>query len=93
MARVTPVALVPDFWGIGSEAAGQLVSRRNAGKAEAHVYFGVTAALLFGIPLRTVLGNAIGWRGAFWVLAALSRGCLSCSSSPCRGSRRVLVKT
>ncbi|QEU01937.1 MFS transporter [Pseudomonas oryzihabitans] len=74
VARVIPAALVPVFWGIGSEAAAQLVSREKAGKAVAHVYFGVTAALLFGIPLGTVLGNAIGWRGAFWILAALSLG-------------------
>lgn len=74
VARVIPAALVPVFWGIGSEAAGQLVSREQAGKAVAQVYFGVTAALLFGIPLGTVLGNAIGWRGTFWVLAALSLG-------------------
>ncbi|MCO6728961.1 MFS transporter, partial [Streptomyces sp. CHA16] len=37
VARVIPAALVPVFWGIGSESAGQIVSRENAGKAVAHV--------------------------------------------------------
>lgn len=71
-ARVIPAALLPVFWGIGSDAAGMLVEKQNAGKAIAKVYFGVTGALLFGIPLGTVLGDAIGWRGAFWILAAMS---------------------
>ncbi|MGW8629719.1 MFS transporter, partial [Streptomyces albidoflavus] len=36
------------------------------------VYLGISAAMLFGIPLGTVAGNVIGWRGAFWALAVLS---------------------
>ncbi|CAD1791590.1 MFS transporter [Xanthomonas euroxanthea] len=74
VARLIPAALVPVFWGIGSDAAGQIVRKEKAGKAVAQVYFGVTAALLFGIPLGTVLGDAVGWRGTFWVLAAISLG-------------------
>ena len=35
------------------------------------VYLGISGAMLFGIPLGTVAGDAIGWRGAFWLLAAL----------------------
>lgn len=72
LARVVPAALLPVFWGIGSDAAATLVSKENAGRAIAKIYFGVTGALLFGIPLGTVLGDAIGWRGAFWILAAMS---------------------
>lgn len=72
LARVVPAALLPVFWGVGSDAAAMLVSKENAGRAISKVYFGVTGALLFGIPLGTVLGDAIGWRGAFWILAAMS---------------------
>ncbi|MGF7483541.1 MFS transporter [Providencia sp. SP181] len=70
--RLLPAALVSVFWGVGSEAAGQISPRGQEGKAVAHVYFGVTAALLLGLPLGTVLGDAVGWRGAFWVLAVMS---------------------
>ena len=28
--------------------------------------------MLFGIPLGTLAAEAIGWRGAFWLLAAMS---------------------
>lgn len=38
----------------------------------ARVYLGITAAMLFGIPLGTLAADAIGWRGSFWLLAALS---------------------
>ncbi|WP_196766221.1 MFS transporter [Pseudomonas putida] len=72
IARIVPAALLPVFWGIGSDAAGKLVAKEKAGKAISQVYFGVTAALLFGLPLGTVLGDAFGWRGAFWALAVLS---------------------
>ena len=72
LARIAPAVLLPVFWGVGSDAAGQIVSGRNTGKAISQVYFGVTAALLFGLPAGTLLGDAFGWRGAFWLLAALS---------------------
>ncbi len=72
IARILPAALLPVFWGVGSDAASKLASQGNSGKAISQVYFGVTAALLFGLPLGTVLGDAVGWRGAFWALAALS---------------------
>lgn len=53
------------FLGVGSDAEGKLVAKEKAGKAISQVYIGVTAALLFGLPLVTVLGDAFGWRGAF----------------------------
>jgi len=36
------------------------------------VYLGISAAMLLGIPLGTLAGDAIGWRGAFWALAIMS---------------------
>lgn len=76
LVRLLPAALVSVFWGVGSEAAGQISPKGQEGKAVAHVYFGVTAALLrlLGLPLGTVLGDAVGWRGAFWVLSVISLG-------------------
>ncbi|WP_421533363.1 MFS transporter [Morganella morganii] len=71
-ARLIPAALLPVFWGIGSDVAGKIVSADQAGKAISQVYLGVTGALLFGLPLGTLLGDAAGWRGTFWFLAVLS---------------------
>lgn len=59
------------FWGTASETAGQLAGPAHAGKAVANVYMGISAALVFGIPLGTLAADSVGWRGSFWILAAL----------------------
>nr|WP_197425210.1 MFS transporter [Bordetella sp. N] len=72
IARILPALALPVFWGTASETAAQLAGPERAGKAVATVYLGISAAMLLGIPLGTVAGDAIGWRGAFWALAILS---------------------
>ncbi|WP_313202967.1 MFS transporter [Pseudomonas sp.] len=72
LARVVPALALPVFWGTASETAGQLAGPQRAGRAISRVYLGISAAMLLGIPLGTVAANAIGWRGAFWLLAGLS---------------------
>ncbi|ARP82300.1 MFS transporter [Bordetella genomosp. 8] len=72
LARFIPALALPVFWGTASETAGQLAGPQRAGRAVSQVYLGISAALLFGIPLGTLAADAIGWRGAFWGLAALS---------------------
>ncbi|MFJ4141680.1 MFS transporter [Pseudomonas sp. NPDC089734] len=72
IARFIPALALPVFWGTASETASLLAGPRHAGKAVAQVYLGISAAMLLGIPLGTVFADAVGWRGAFWALAALS---------------------
>jgi len=72
LARFIPALALPVFWGTASESAGQLAGPDKAGQAVSQVYLGISAALLFGIPLGTVAANGIGWRNAFWILALLS---------------------
>jgi DHA1 family inner membrane transport protein len=72
LARFLPALALPVFWGTASETAGQLAGPERAGAAVSKVYLGISAALLFGIPLGTLASNSIGWRGTFWVLGALS---------------------
>ncbi|MGC1329301.1 MFS transporter, partial [Pseudomonas sp.] len=72
LARFIPALGLPVFWGTASETAGQLAGPGNAGKAVSKVYMGISAALVFGVPLGTVAADTLGWRGTFWVLAALS---------------------
>lgn len=71
LARFAPALLLPVFWGTASETAGQLAGPAHAGKAIANVYMGISAALVFGIPLGTLAADSVGWRGSFWILAAL----------------------
>ncbi|XFC37134.1 MFS transporter [Stenotrophomonas indicatrix] len=72
IARFIPALALPVFWGTASETAGQIVGAQQAGRAVSRVYLGISAALLFGIPLGTLASDAIGWRGTFWILAVLS---------------------
>ncbi|GAA6119084.1 MFS transporter [Acidovorax sp. FG27] len=72
IARVIPALALPVFWGTASDTAAQLAGPQRAGRAVATVYLGISGAMLFGIPLGTLAGDAIGWRAAFWMLAALS---------------------
>jgi len=72
LARFIPALALPVFWGTASETAGQLAGPDKAGQAVSRVYLGISAALLFGIPLGTVAANSIGWRNSFWILALLS---------------------
>lgn len=59
------------FFSICIGYAARLVPPALTGRALALVSAGASAGFVLGIPLATVLGNAIGWRGAFIALAAL----------------------
>nr|WP_315426428.1 MFS transporter [uncultured Albidiferax sp.] len=72
IARIVPALALPVFWGTASETAAQLAGPQRAGRAVSTVYLGISGAMLFGIPLGTLAGDAIGWRAAFWILAGLS---------------------
>jgi predicted MFS family arabinose efflux permease len=72
VARLVPALALPVFWGTASETAVDIAGPGKSGRAVATVYLGISAAMLFGIPLGTLASDAIGWRGAFALLAALS---------------------
>lgn len=72
VARLLPALALPVFWGTASETAAQIAGPGKGGRAVSRVYLGISAAMLFGIPLGTLASDAIGWRGAFALLAALS---------------------
>ena len=72
IARIVPALALPVFWGTASDTAARIAGPERAGRAVSKVYLGISGAMLFGIPLGTVAGDLIGWRGAFWLLAGLS---------------------
>lgn len=72
LARFIPAVALPVFWGTASETAGALAGPERSAKAVANVYMGIAGAMVFGIPLGTLVGDAFGWRGTFWILAGLS---------------------
>ena len=60
------------FFGVANVIAINLVAENRRGSAIAAIAGGVTIANLLGAPLGTAIGNAIGWRLVFVIIAALS---------------------
>lgn len=50
----------------------RLVSGPRVGRALVVAASGATAGFVLGVPSATSLGTALGWRTAFWVLAAMA---------------------
>lgn len=95
VARLLPALALPVFWGTASETAGQIAGPDRSGRAVSMVYLGISAAMLFGIPLGTLASDAIGWRGAFWMLAGLSlliAALIWISMPTVRGSKPVAMR-
>ncbi|ONG49500.1 MFS transporter [Pseudoroseomonas deserti] len=72
LGRFLPALALPVFWGTASETAAEIAGPGRAGKAVSNVYLGISGAMVFGIPLGTLAGDAFGWRGTFGGLAVLS---------------------
>ncbi|MBO1414325.1 MFS transporter [Streptomyces sp. FH025] len=59
------------FFGIGSVVAAELVAPEKKAGAIATMFTGLTVANIVGVPLGTFVGQAVGWRTTFAVVAAL----------------------
>ena len=59
------------FFGVGSVVAASLVPENRRAGAVATMFMGLTIANVGGVPLATWVGQMIGWRAAFWGMAAI----------------------
>ncbi|MFF7177306.1 MFS transporter [Streptomyces sp. NPDC008121] len=59
------------FFGIGSVVAAELVAPEKKAGAIAMMFTGLTVANVVGVPGGTLVGQAIGWRVTFVIVAAL----------------------
>lgn len=59
------------FFGVGSVVAARLVPENRRAAAVAAMFMGLTIANVVGVPLATWTGEQIGWRAAFWGIAAI----------------------
>jgi predicted MFS family arabinose efflux permease len=60
VARLVPALALPVFWGTASETAAQIAGPQKSGRAVSTVYLGISAAMLFGIPLGTLVSRGRG---------------------------------
>ncbi len=68
LARILTALCHGAFFGIGSVVAAGLVERRLRSRAIAFMFTGLTLANIIGVPFGTMLGQALGWRAAFWAI-------------------------
>ncbi|MEV7023718.1 MFS transporter [Kitasatospora sp. NPDC093558] len=59
------------FFGIGAVVASSLVAPEKQARALATMFTGLTVANVLGVPLGTLVGQHLGWRFTFFVVAGL----------------------
>ncbi|HEV7980242.1 MFS transporter [Amycolatopsis sp.] len=59
------------FFGAGAVVASSLVEKGNRAKAVSMMFMGLTLANVVGVPLGTLLGQKVGWRATFLVVAVI----------------------
>ncbi len=59
-------------WVIGSKVAIDLAGPGRRSTAMSSISGGLALATALGMPLGTLIGQQLGWRGSFWAVAAMS---------------------
>jgi MFS transporter, DHA1 family, inner membrane transport protein len=70
-ARIVTAFAHGAFFGIGAVVASDLVARQQRAQAISLMFAGLTLANVLGVPFGTALGQAAGWRAAFWAVVAI----------------------
>ncbi|URM95700.1 MFS transporter [Actinomadura madurae] len=75
--RVVGAFVYAGFWAVAAATAVDLVPARARGRAMSVVAGGLTVAAIVGLPAGTVVGQHLGWRAAFWAVAAMSAAAMA----------------
>jgi DHA1 family inner membrane transport protein len=59
------------YFGVASLVAASLADPGRRGRAVALVMLGLSVANVVGVPVATWLGQNLGWRSAYWLVAVL----------------------
>ncbi|WUH97404.1 MFS transporter [Spirillospora sp. NBC_00431] len=70
--RVVGAFAYAGFWAVAAATAIGLVPANARGRAMGIIAGGLTVAAIVGLPAGTVIGQHLGWRAAFWTVAAMS---------------------
>ncbi|MDR5830327.1 MFS transporter [Caballeronia sp. LP006] len=71
IARVVTSFAHGSFFGIGAVVAASLVPADKRASAIALMFTGLTLANVLGVPFGTFVGQELGWRATFWIVAGL----------------------
>ncbi|MDH6627197.1 putative MFS family arabinose efflux permease [Streptomyces sp. LBL] len=72
VARVITAFATGTFWAVAGAVAVAAVAPTARARASGMIISGIGLATVIGVPLGSLVGNHIGWRGAFWALAVLA---------------------
>jgi len=76
LARVLAAAGAGLVTPVGSAVAAGLSAPEKRARSLAAVFFGLTLAQIFGVPVGSYLSYTYGWRTAFYIVAILSLPCI-----------------
>lgn len=65
------------FFGVGAVVAARLVPDGRQARAVATMFLGLTVANIVGVPAATLLGQHLGWRATFMVVAVIGLGAMA----------------
>ncbi|MFP5020795.1 MFS transporter [Pseudonocardia phyllosphaerae] len=71
-SRVVTALATGAFWAVGAVVATRVAGPAASARALAVMSAGLSLAVVAGVPLGTFAGQLTGWRGPFWILAALA---------------------
>ncbi|MHA3020945.1 MFS transporter [Mycobacterium sp. BMJ-28] len=72
VSRVITALATGTFWAVGAAVATAVAGPGAGARALAVMSGGLSLAVVAGVPLGTFASLFTGWRGPFWMLAALS---------------------
>ena len=73
-ARVLTAVVTGAFWSVASVVATTAAGPTASSRALGVMGSGVALATVLGVPLGSLVGEHLGWRGAFWGVAILGAG-------------------
>ncbi|WDD95236.1 MFS transporter [Burkholderia sp. FERM BP-3421] len=77
VARVVTSFAHGSFFGIGAVVASSLVPADKRASAIALMFTGLTLSNVLGVPFGTFIGQLLGWRASFWIVAGLGVAALA----------------
>lgn len=70
--RILTAVAHGSFFAIGATVAARLAPEGQASRTIAVMFAGLTLAMVIGVPLGSLIGNALGWRLPFFAVAVLA---------------------
>jgi MFS transporter, DHA1 family, inner membrane transport protein len=79
LARLVTGAAAQAFFGAAVSICAVLVQPEVRGRAISVVMNGLMLGTLLGLPLAALVGEAYGWRAAFWAISAFTLAAVLCT--------------